>query len=293
MHPDFDHLVAQQIDRLSHLPPARIEADTIAKRRQWFEQRFPRDGRPPWGPRPLPRDAFATLFFDYMGLSVSDLDIVHDDDTEIIWLSRNACPTLAACVQLGLDTRKVCRQVYERSTQAFVSLIDPQIRFLRDYKAIRPFAAHCRERLVRVDFAAMMRLAVAQAKLSRQTGNKGYGAVVALGNQILAQAHDTAISERDPSLHAEVNAIRQAVRVLGDDNLSGAVLVSSCEPCPMCASLAVWANIGAMVFGASITGTAARGRGRILIPAREVVERSLVPIEVIGGVLEEECLALY
>lgn len=139
----------------------------------------------------------------------------------------------------------------------------------------------------------MMRLGIEQAELSRAEGNKGYGAVVALGEQILAVAHDTAVTDRDPSRHAEVNAIRQAVARLGEDNLSGCVLFATCEPCPMCSSLAVWANMTGLVFGASIAATAARGKARITIPVAEVVARSPALVEVHAGILEPECLALY
>jgi len=138
-----------------------------------------------------------------------------------------------------------------------------------------------------------MTIAIAEARASKRNGNKGYGAAVVLGRQILAQAHDTAISERDPSLHAEVNAIRQAVRALGDSNLSGAILFSTCEPCPMCSSLAVWANLTTIVYGASIEETARLGRSRILVSSREIIEKSPVMIEVIGDVLKAECKSLY
>ncbi len=138
-----------------------------------------------------------------------------------------------------------------------------------------------------------MEAALGEAGQSRAEGNKGYGAVVALGERELARTHDTAGTEGDPSLHGEVNAIRAAVRATGDANLCGAVLFSTCEPCPMCASLAVWANVSAIVYGASIAETAALGRTRIHLPAREVVERSPTLMEVIGGVLRERCLALY
>ena len=106
--------------------------------------------------------------------------------------------------------------------------------------------------------------------LSRQESNKGYGVVVALGDRILAQAHDTAVTARDPSLHAEVNAIRAAIRATGDPDLCGAVLFSTCEPCPMCAALAVWANLTTLVFGATIAETAARGRREFSCPQRRL-----------------------
>ena len=83
-----------------------------------------------------------------------------------------------------------------------------------------------------------MRIAIEEAKNSRAEVNKGYGAVVVFQNTILGKAHDTVFTEKDPSLHAEVNAIRQAVDSFGDINLCGSILFSTCEPCPMCTSLA-------------------------------------------------------
>jgi tRNA(adenine34) deaminase len=289
MTDNFASKVQRQIERLQHCSYQAIEAEVAQKRRAWFRD----NPIASQFDHPTPRQAFDLLFFDYMGLSPDDLPIVSESDTEIVWQSINRCPTLEAVKALGLDTRIVCRATTEKSTQAFVSQIDPQLRFLRSYEEIRPYAAHCREMIVRVDFEAMMRIAIEEATVSRQEGNKGYGAVVVLGQRILSRAHDTAMTQRDPSLHAEVNAIRQAVQVLSDDNLGGAILFSTCEPCSMCSSLVVWANLTTIGYGASIEETARLGKARIHIRAHEIVKKSPVMIEVIGGVLREECLALY
>jgi tRNA(adenine34) deaminase len=228
-----------------------------------------------------------------MALSRDDLPVVSESAHEIIWLSLNDCPTLEACKQLGLDTRQICREVYEKSTQAFLSQLDPQLRFLRDYEGIRPYADHCREMIVRIDFTTRMDLAFEEAHVSRGEGNKGYGAVVTLGNRIIGKAHDTTITEKDPSLHAEVKAVQEAVKSLGDANLSGVILFSTCEPCPMCSALAVWANLTTIVYGASIQEVAQLGRSRINASSREIVERSLEMIEIIGDVRGDACRSLY
>jgi tRNA(Arg) A34 adenosine deaminase TadA len=286
----MDAKVRRQIERLETCSCREIERQVAEKRIAWFEE----NQRSLIGcTRPSPRRAYELLFFEYMGLSPDDLPVVSERESEIVWLSRNRCPTLEACQALGLDTRLVCRAAYEKSTQALVSQLDPQLRFLRSYTDIRPFADHCRERIVRVDFEAMMALAVEEAQVSRQEGNKGYGAVVALGNRVVGRAHDTAGTEQDSSLHAELNAIRQATRTLADVNLSGAVLYSTCEPCPMCASLAVWANLTTIVYGASFAETARLGRTCILVRAQEIVDGSPAMMEVIGGVLEDKCVSLY
>jgi tRNA(adenine34) deaminase len=290
MHPaDLERAVERHVARLSQHSLRELETETTARRLAWLEARSARLRATPATPRRL----FELLFLEYMGLSPAHLPVLSESDTEITWSSRNPCPTLAACERLGRDTREVCRGATERPAQAFLSWFDPRLRFLRDYGELRPRAEGCRERIVRVDLEGAMRLALAEARASRRSGNKGYGATVVLGERLLACRHDTAASERDPSLHAEVNAVRDAARALGAADLAGAVLVSTCEPCPMCASLAVWAGVGAVVFGASIEATAALGKARILVPAREIIERSPVRVEVISGVLAEECLDLY
>ncbi len=284
----FKRKVEEQIERLRRQSYRSIEDDVTRKRLAWFEQR-PAERQTPVSPR----RAYEVLFGEYMGLALADLPVVRETEDEIVWRSQNPCPTLEACQALGLDTRRVCRAAYEKSTQAFVSQLDPQLRFLRSYEEIRPYAGYCLERIVRVDFAAKMALAVEEARISRQEGNKGYGAVVVRGERILGLAHDTAVTARDPSLHAEVNAIRQAVRAAGETDLSGAILFSTCEPCPMCSSLGVWANLSAVVYGVSIAETAALGKARIQVPAGEIAARSPVRMEVIGGILAGACRSLY
>jgi tRNA(adenine34) deaminase len=264
---DFEPKVRRQIERLQRCSYQAIEAEVAQKRIAWFRQHDQIAAR---YDHPTPRQAFDLLFFGYLGLSPDELPIVSETETEIIWQSANPCPTLDAVKALGLDTRYVCRAIYEKSTQAFVSLLDPQLRFLRSYEEIRPYAGYCREMIVRVDFEAMMRLALEEAKASRREGNQGCGAVIVLGRRMLARAHDTAVTQRDPSLHAEVNAVRQAVRVLGDDNLSGAILFSTCEPCPTCSSVAVRANLTTIVYGVSLEETARLGTTRIRLSATDI-----------------------
>lgn len=280
--------VLEKAERLRTTRPSVLEATTAVKRQAWFRSRFP-DGIA----ETTPRRAYEVFCFDYLGLDPADVPVAAESPQEIVWLSKNPCPTLDACVASGLDTRKVCRGVYEKSTQALVSSIDPRLRFLREYEEIRPHAPHCRERIVRVDFDVMMGIALEEARISRSGGDKGYGAVVALGTDVVSHCHDTAGTSGDPSRHAEMDALRAAAAKLGTGNLSGCILYATCEPCPMCAAMAVWCNVSAIVFGASVEETAALGRTRIGVPCRQIVAAGPALIEVIGGVRREECLALY
>ena len=266
-------------------------ADRItAKRMAWLDQVLPTVK-----PRQAftPRDVYELLFAKQMGLDLAELPVVSESGDEVVWLSYNRCSLLEACVALRLDTRKVCRPVNEKATQAFVSRINPEFRFHRSYQEIRPHADYCRERIMRVDFDAHMRLAIQEARAARSEGDLGRGALVAIEGRVIGQAHDTTVSQRDPSLHAVVSAIRQAAGALGDRDLTGAILFSTCEPCPMCASLAAWANVTTIVYGVSDDELADLGQPGIRIGAREVVARSPFVVEIIPGVLHDECMALY
>ncbi len=272
-----------------------VERRRSDKRLAWLEAHgYPGRGDDPLPAVPVsPREAYNLLFFGYMGLSPNDTTVVEESGVHIAWQSYDRCPTLEACTTLGLDTRRVCRAVSERPVQTFLSRLDPRLRFVRDYTVIRPYAPHCREQIVQVDVEGAMRAAIAEARRAREEGNKGYGAVVLMGDRALARAHDTGVTRGDPSLHAEHSAILQAVEAWGSPDLTGALLVSTCEPCPMCTGLAVWAGVTTIMFGSSIADTAAMGRSRILVSAAEMAERSPQVLDVVGGVLRGECDELY
>ena len=68
--------------------------------------------------------------------------------------------------------------------------------------------------------------------------------------ELLAQAVDTVLAQTDPTSHAEINAIRAATRKRSALSLHGCTLYSTCEPCPMCMSAAIWAEIDTVVYGA-------------------------------------------
>ena len=87
------------------------------------------------------------LFYEvYLGLSVpADGEIVEQTERKMVTRWWNHCPTLEICQRLGLDTPEICQQVYHRPVQAFLSKINPRLRFDRNYEAIRPYCAYCEE----------------------------------------------------------------------------------------------------------------------------------------------------
>ena len=128
-----------------------------------------------------------------------------------------------------------------------------------------------------------MRQAIAQARQAFSKGEVPIGAVVVCGERIVARGHNLVETLGDPTAHAEMQAITAATDVIGGKYLPECTLYVTVEPCPMCASAAYWAQVGAVVYGAE---DPKRGYSRIESPL-------LHPKTVIRtGVLEEECRAL-
>lgn len=90
-----------------------------------------------------------------------------------------------------------------------------------------------------------MKIANECARKGMSEGEGGpFGAVIIdKSGNIIAKANNTVIKNGDPTEHAEMNAIRKACKELGTYDLSDCILYSSCEPCPMCLSAIIWANI--------------------------------------------------
>lgn len=86
-----------------------------------------------------------------------------------------------------------------------------------------------------------------------------FGAVVVTRDGRVIQGNNRVTQDNDPTAHAEVTAIRRACAELGTFDLSGAVLYSSCEPCPMCLASALWARVDAVYFAADRHDAAAAG----------------------------------
>ena len=110
--------------------------------------------------------------------------------------------------------------------------------------------------------------------------------------EVLLRALNAVAREFDPSSHAEVRAIRLATKKLKNVSLAGYTLYTTCEPCPMCMSTALWAGLDRVVYGATIED-ANRHCHQIQIHAAEVAERSDMRCVVDGPILREQCYALF
>ncbi len=99
--------------------------------------------------------------------------------------------------------------------------------------------------------AAFIERAFVMQRQALDDGDQGYGAVIVRNGIIVGQAPSRVLRRRDPTAHAEMEAIRDAARRLGSRDLGGCRLYSSSKPCPMCEAAAYWAGIERMVYGRS------------------------------------------
>lgn len=140
---------------------------------------------------------------------------------------------------------------------------------------------------------AFMRLALDKAREGMERGQTPFGACIVRGGQVLGCAHNTVWADTDSTAHAEINAVREACRKTGSIDLSGAVIYSTCEPCPMCFSACHWAKIDTIFFGARIADAAQAGFAELHLSTERMKELGGSPIRIVSGVLEEEARDLF
>src|SRR5216684_3132378 len=112
-----------------------------------------------------------------------------------------------------------------------------------------------------------MRVAIEKAKEGIALGQTPFGACIARAGGLLSSAHNVVWQTTDITAHAEIHAIREACRKLSSIDLSGCVIYSTCEPCPMCFSACHWARISKIVYGANIQDAQRSGFHELTIPA--------------------------
>src|SRR5215216_740382 len=130
-----------------------------------------------------------------------------------------------------------------------------------------------------------MREAITEAERARLDGEVPVGAIVVIDGTIRGRGRNQVIGESDPTAHAEVLALRETARAIGNYRLTGATLYSTIEPCAMCAGAILHARIERLVYGARDMKAGAVDTHFRICTTDFLNHR----VEVEGGVLEDEC----
>ncbi len=130
-----------------------------------------------------------------------------------------------------------------------------------------------------------MREALKEAETAAGQGEIPVGAVIVKDGAVVARGHNMTVTGRDPTAHAEMNAIRQAAEALGSTRLTGCDMYVTLEPCAMCAGALVLGRISRLYIGAADPKSGACGS--VLDVTGEAALNHQVETET--GILEEEC----
>lgn len=147
--------------------------------------------------------------------------------------------------------------------------------------------------MAKPDEAKYMQLAVDKCRDGIKNGQTPFGAAVIKDGKTISVAHNTVWTTTDPTAHAEVNAIRLAAKNLSAIDLSGCVMYTTCEPCPMCLTAIHWARIDRVVYGATIADAEGAGFNELKVSAVDMVRQGGSSLIVESGLLEKECKELF
>jgi guanine deaminase len=101
-----------------------------------------------------------------------------------------------------------------------------------------------------------MKLAIKEASVGIHSGHGGpFGAVIVKDDKVIGKGHNRVVVNHDPTCHGEVMAIRNACKRLKSFDLSGSVIYTTGQPCPMCLGAILWANIDKVYYGCNIEDT--------------------------------------
>ncbi|MGD0024044.1 MAG: nucleoside deaminase [Xanthobacteraceae bacterium] len=136
--------------------------------------------------------------------------------------------------------------------------------------------------------ASFMDMALQEARAAAEAGEVPIGCVIVRGGAVVARAGNRTLTERDPTAHAELVAIRQAASLLGSERLDECDLYVTLEPCAMCAGAVAFARIRRLYYGAADPKGGAVDNGVKFFSSPTCHHRP----EVYGGIAEAEASAL-
>ena len=138
-----------------------------------------------------------------------------------------------------------------------------------------------------------MLLAIEKARTGINQGQTPFGACLVRKEEVISCEHNNVWNNLDITAHAEIIAIRKACKKLGTIDLSGCVMFSTCEPCPMCFSACHWARISKIYYGAGIEDAKKYGFNEIEISNDFMKEKGKSPIKIEKDFLRNECIQLF
>jgi guanine deaminase len=139
----------------------------------------------------------------------------------------------------------------------------------------------------------LMQLAIEKCRQGIAAGQSPFGCAIERNGEVISCSHNTVVLTTDITAHAEVNAIREGCREIDSIFLDGAIVATTCEPCPMCMSALHWARVDTVYYGATIEDADSAGFNELQLPAAELLRIGGSKLKLVPRVLPEECKELF
>jgi hypothetical protein len=143
LHDDATDKWIEQFRNADEIVLREIEQNLIDRRIDWFKQNYEEVEKLHGD---ILEKAYQLLLLK-IGIDTSDAPVVEKTGRCIVFHSVNYCPSLQACVELGLDTRVICKAVFEKPADTLVKQLHPNLQFGRNYACIRPYSTYCEEKI--------------------------------------------------------------------------------------------------------------------------------------------------
>jgi guanine deaminase len=144
-----------------------------------------------------------------------------------------------------------------------------------------------------MDPAELMQLAIDKCRDGLAKGQSPFGCAIARDGKLLSCSHNTVVLTTDITAHAEVNAIREACKATNNIFLEGAIVATTCEPCPMCMAALHWARVDTVYYGATIADADTAGFNELQFPAAELLRLGGSQLKLVPKTLPAECIQLF
>lgn len=140
----------------------------------------------------------------------------------------------------------------------------------------------------------LMKRAIETCRKGIAADQSPFAAVIATQEgEVVCAVHNTVRANGDVTAHAEITAIREACRILNTINLIHHFMVTTCEPCPMCASAIHWAKMDAVVYGSAIEDAQKAMFNELTVPTQSLYDQGGSHVKVYPFVCRDECNLLF
>jgi guanine deaminase len=138
-----------------------------------------------------------------------------------------------------------------------------------------------------------MQMAIDKCKEGIDKGQSPFGACIIKDGKVISCDHNIVWESTDITAHGEIHAIRNACKATHSIDLSGSIIYSTCEPCPMCFTAIHWAKIDKIIYGARIEDAERFGFNELKVSNSILKKLGLSPVQIHGDFMRDECVELF